>query len=748
MSTGNAFQLLAAEMFSLALVVLVLFRLRRHIGLAPLYVTLGVFQPVLLVLSASVYVEVWPGVLVSPGTLMFAASLFAILLVYLHEDAGEARKVIYGIIGGNLVTTVVMFVVGLQLHTPGAANFLHVSPQIFSQGVRVIAVGTAALLVDLLLLVVLYTASQHLLPRRPFSRVALTLTGVLVFDAVAFTTGVFFERADYPALLSAAILSKAVIAWCFSLILVGYMRFVEPSAFSGGVPKGPLRDFFSAFTYRERFEMQARQTGELEARLEKAQEVARMGFLDWDLQTNQIYWSDEMLRLLGLGAGENQQSLEATVAMVHAEDRSLAQASIERAVAGVARHSMDHRMVRADGSSIWVRAEGELVGDTEGVPHRFLGTLIDITERKRAEEERRQIFERITDAFVALDPDWNYTYVNAKAAQIFDRTPEQLVGRNIWTEFPDGIGQPFDLIYRQAMADQQPRLLEDYYPPYDRWFENRIYPSPEGLTIYFHDISERKRAEARIRQLNEELEARVAERTRQLQSANKELEAFSYSVSHDLRAPLRAVSGFAQILARRHRSSLNDEGQRYADNIVEASERMARLIDDLLSYAKLGRKPVAPAPVSLAQVLRHVGMDLAARMAEDGSQLVVADDLPMVLGEATLLGQVFGNLIENALTYRQAGSPARVVVAWRPAGERVLVDVSDQGIGISAEHLGKIFNVFQRLHSDEQYPGTGIGLAVVTKALAMLGGDVQVQSEPGKGSMFTVSLPTAAAATG
>jgi diguanylate cyclase (GGDEF)-like protein/PAS domain S-box-containing protein len=175
-------------------------------------------------------------------------------------------------------------------------------------------------------------------------------------------------------------------------------------------------------------------------------------------------------------------------------------ASLERGVAGIAPHSLDHRMVRADGTELWVHAEGELIAAKDGMPPRFLGTLVDITQRKHDDEERQQVFERITDAFVALDRDWIYTYVNSKAAQILDRRPEELIGKHIWTEFPEGINQPFHRYYEQAMAEQMPLLLEEYYAPYDRWFENRIYPSPQGLTIYFHDITERVRQQQALMQ--------------------------------------------------------------------------------------------------------------------------------------------------------------------------------------------------------------------------------------------------------
>jgi PAS domain S-box-containing protein len=741
MAPTTAVQLLLAESLGLAVLVLALFWSRRRFGLTPLYVSLGVFQPVQVLLSSSVYVELWPGVEVSPGTVMFAASLLAILLVFIREDALEARKLIYGIVGANLVMTLVLSMAAVQLRAPGTQNFLDLPAAILNQGARVTAVGTVVFIFDVVLLISVYTWIRRWFPRAPFLRVFLTLAGVLCFDALAFTTGAFVERGNYAELLRSALLSKVVLGLGFAIALSLYLRLLEPSELPNAAPNHPLRDFFSAFGWGDKFEWQAERVDEIEARLAKAQQVARMGFLDWNLHTDLIYWSDEMVHLFGYPRGHNLQTLSKTVGLVHPDDRALAQASIEAAVEGRGVHSLDHRILRDDGTVMWVHAEGELMPARKGMPPRFLGTLVDITARKRAEEERRQVFERITDAFVALDRDWVYTFVNSKAAQIFGRTPETLVGKHIWTEFPEAIGQKFDLMYRKCMSEQQPAFLEEYYPPYDKWFENRIYPSPEGLTIYFHDITERKLAEQQIHLLNEGLEKRVRLRTRKLEAANKELEAFSYSVSHDLRAPLRAVTGFAQIVQRRYRAALPDEGQRYLDNIVTASERMARLIDDLLEYSRLGRKALRFGPVPLAEVMGHLRQDFAPRLAEEGGELVIAADMPEVRGEATLLGRLFSNLVDNALAYRKPGEPAKVRIDWQAAGERVEVRVSDQGIGIPPEHHAKIFDVFQRLHGEDEVAGTGIGLAVVKKVADLLDGEVRVESEPGKGSTFAVTLP-------
>ncbi|MBI5348981.1 MAG: hypothetical protein HZB77_06620 [Chloroflexi bacterium] len=232
----------------------------------------------------------------------------------------------------------------------------------------------------------------------------------------------------------------------------------------------------------------------------------------------------------------------------------------------------------------------------------------------------------------------------------------------------------------------------------------------------------------------------LEEQSAKLVIANKDLESFSYSVSHDLRAPLRAVSGFAEIIARRHRADLNEEGQHYVDNIVQASKRMGHLIDDLLTYSRLGRGAVRRERVALSDIVKPIARDLAPHLQKIGATLEVANDLPTVIGDQTLLTQIFTNLFENALTYRKGDAAARVVVSCRTEADAVIVGVTDNGIGIPSEHHQKIFNIFQRLHGEDEYPGTGIGLATVKKSVELLGGSVWVESKVGEGSTFRVKL--------
>ena len=376
-----------------------------------------------------------------------------------------------------------------------------------------------------------------------------------------------------------------------------------------------------------------------------------------------------------------------------------------------------------------------------------------ISALRRSRRRINTIIRSISDAFVVFDSHWRIVYINETAAAIAGSPQDKLVGQNLWKSFPETVGTVFWEKLHEAMREGRPAHFEYYSDPRKQWLEISVYPSAEGLTLFMHDITDRKKdqsdleaAKAEIERMNQELERRVHERTSQLNSTIKELEAFSYSVSHDLRAPLRAIDGFSRLLFEDYYSQLDSEGKRLIDVIRNSTVKMAYLIDGLLAFSRLGRQPLASTEVDMTE-LAHDAL-LETETAEPGRNLEVRiGQLPPALGDRLLFRQVFINLLSNAMKFTRGTDPAVIEVGSTASGDNNIFFVKDNGVGFDMRYVDKLFGVFQRLHAVNEFEGTGLGLAIVQRIVHRHGGHVWAEGVLGQGATIFFSLPTLKAAS-
>ncbi|MEL7833233.1 PAS domain-containing protein [Fodinibius sp. N2] len=365
----------------------------------------------------------------------------------------------------------------------------------------------------------------------------------------------------------------------------------------------------------------------------------------------------------------------------------------------------------------------------------MISTVVDVTAEKEAEREKIQILERIDDAFFALDENWVVTYWNNKAEELLEMPREQILGENLWEIYDDAITLDFYPKYHKALTEQVTVQFEEHYPPLDKWFEVNAYPSETGLSVYFRDITEQKKSHARLLQLNQELEDHAEE----LAAANKELEQFAYVASHDLQEPLRMVSSFLKRLEKKYAHKLDDTAQQYIDFAVDGSQRMRRIILDLLNYSRIDQNDHKKQEVNLNKLIDEIKKLEHTRLQEK-SAIIHCDDLPTIEAAQTPIQQVFQNLLNNAIKYTKEDTTPEVHISCEEHNNYWKFSITDNGIGIKKEFQDKIFTIFQRLHTQEEYAGTGIGLAISRKIVEKHGGEIWVDSKEGEGSTFYFTI--------
>lgn len=436
-------------------------------------------------------------------------------------------------------------------------------------------------------------------------------------------------------------------------------------------------------------------------------------------------------------------------ALTHPEDRDRDQAPMAELLNGNLRaHHQEKRYLAKDGHIVWAMQATALVRDTNDTPLYFIAQIEDISERRRAEEALRQekaftdrLIASLPVIFYAIDSTRHFVRWNDALRELF-RVPD--------AKMPSlellALIHPDD---RHAVAAHLQEAAE--FGQFET--ETRLITAAGDIRVYALtgrrlddgllvgagvDISERQRAELELRHYRDHLEDLVGARTEELRAANQELEAFAYSVSHDLRTPLRAIDGFSRILLEDYGPSLDAEGKRLLNVVRKNTGRMGQLIDDLLGFSRVSRKALRCDPVDMDALVRTVWEELwpTARPVHIDIQ-----PLPTANGDAALLRQVWINLLSNALKFTSQKTEPRIAISGKRNGTETIYHVADNGAGFDMRYTDKLFGVFQRLHGHDEFEGTGIGLAIVKRVINRHGGRIWAEARIGEGATFFFTLP-------
>ncbi len=476
---------------------------------------------------------------------------------------------------------------------------------------------------------------------------------------------------------------------------------------------------------------------ELEGLLHRATDMARIGGWEIDVISGSVFWS-EMTRIIHEVPDDFLPDLNNTLAFYKDLDsRNAIDAMIKSSIKNGSSWTTEAEIFTAKGRSCWVKIIGEAEFQNNKCV-RVYGSFQDIDSKKRLEleleqslTEKRTILESIGDAFFTLDKKWEVTYWNKMATRLTGVPANLILGKNIWDVFPDYVGSESHRQYHSAIEKNASGHFEDFYAALGIWLEISCYPSIDGLTVYFKDISERKTAEQQMLKLTEDL----GRQTKELTISNTELEQFAYVASHDLQEPLRMITSFLSQLDRKYGESLDDKGKQYIHFAVDGAKRMREIILDLLEFSRVGKTEERLDKIDLNELMAEV-KGLYRRMTEETKATISWGALPELVSYRGPLRQVFQNLIGNGLKYQKKDQSPVIHISCIEKHDAWEFTVADNGIGIKPDYFEKIFVIFQRLHNKDEFSGTGMGLSITKKIIDNLGGKIWVESEEGKGSKF------------
>lgn len=486
-----------------------------------------------------------------------------------------------------------------------------------------------------------------------------------------------------------------------------------------------------------------------ENKLKEAQSLAHIGSWELDLVTNTLTWSDEIFKIFGCNPCEFGATYEAFLNFIHPEDREFVNNSYLKHIKTKVPYNIVHRILLSGNEIKYVNERCKSEFDAQGKPIRSVGTVADITEKIKSEEilHRTQYsIDNIADSIFWIDKSARFIFANQAACRNLEYSIDELLALTVFDIDPEFLQDNWEEHWNTIFLKDSFTIETVHCTKTGQRYPVEVTTNKvEFGGVMFNcaiarDISERKKAEEKIRKINIELEQRVAKRTLQLEAANKELETFAYSVSHDLRAPLRSIGGFSQILLEEYLHKLDAQGQDYLSRVHNGAQHMSELIDDMLTLSKVTRSEMNIREFNLSIIVHEIANELNNSDKKRKVECIIQDNV-FADADERLIRIALENLLDNAWKFTSKKPVARIEFGMMKKEGSNSYFIRDNGAGFDMKYAQKLFGAFQRLHDVSDFPGTGIGLATVQRIINRHGGKVWAEGEVGKGATLYFTLP-------
>ena len=488
--------------------------------------------------------------------------------------------------------------------------------------------------------------------------------------------------------------------------------------------------------------------------LAKAQQLAHIGNWELDLISNTLKWSDEIFRIFEIDQEQFQPSYEGFLNSIHPDDREAVNQAYSDSLKAKTPYNISHRLLMKDGRVKYVNEYCQTDFDEQGKPLRSIGVVQDVTEYRKFEDEQfktasewKQAMDSINDAIYLVGLDDRVIRANKAFYQLTGMKAEQVIGQDInQIMHPEGEPVPCPVCQARKACENMLLVMEANHPDNPTEYPIEIMlrvirdtqEEPVSILMKIRDLTQQRETEDKLRQHQERLEVEVKKRTAELTQVNKELESFSYSISHDLRAPLRAINGFASALSEDYAEKLDDTANNYLARISAGANRMSTLIDDLLMLSRINRQQLKRTSCNLSNMANKIKQQLAEQHPRNNLQWQIHEQLETDCDE-NLLCIALENMFSNALKYSGKKDQAVIEFSYKLQNGKTVFYIRDNGVGFDMQYVGKLFGAFQRLHGKE-FEGTGVGLATVQRIIHRHGGKIWAEAEVGKGATFYFTL--------